>query len=616
MTTSDLLTALDDPDSAVRVHAIRLSDPQIHFEPILEKIVERTRDSDEKSRMQAIYTLGESSDKCAATALGKSAAREGKDRLFASAALSSIIPHQEIVVSHISGAVVDPDYQFLLDGIASTAFATGSSATASKILKAILEKHGERSMEDCLNAYRVFKNAQNRINLSNPEALSLDSAVVKKEVGFFEIIRAIVENPSASPQSRILAMRARALSPIENPTSIADLALKTLTPGNPLDLQRAAVDCAAQILQSEAPYKLLETWSHTSPQIRNKILDTLFSRGNWTKELAKFASQQSDIAKALNASQRNLLIRHRDPEIRELSESIFSGLNDSDRQAAIQAYQPALQIAGDANSGRERFVGLCATCHELNGIGVPVGPDIAALSNKSPSFLLEAIIDPNRAVESKFHQFVATTRSGETAVGILSEESLNSVTLTTIGGENISIPRTEILSMESSAQSLMPDGLESELSHQEMADLIAFLTQSNTHPQIRMNASGELSLLAQFGQISGQSAYYNIKTEAIEWIQPGDMIEWTAYDLEPGYYDTFGNAGLKDPHEGRPFTLHMNERFVTGAVPYSRNMNQFRKRKFGAIKIDEPIAKAVFRLEHSIDRAEFALKELRLIRVE
>ena len=46
------------------------------------------------------------------------------------------------------------------------------------------------------------------------------------------------------------------------------------------------------------------------------------------------------------------------------------------------------------------FQKVCATCHRLGGVGTEVGPDLAALADKSPESLLVAILDPNRAVET------------------------------------------------------------------------------------------------------------------------------------------------------------------------------------------------------------------------
>ena len=51
------------------------------------------------------------------------------------------------------------------------------------------------------------------------------------------------------------------------------------------------------------------------------------------------------------------------------------------------------------------FKKLCASCHRLGKEGVEVGPDLATLTDKSPEALLIAILDPNRAFETKYTEF-------------------------------------------------------------------------------------------------------------------------------------------------------------------------------------------------------------------
>ena len=44
----------------------------------------------------------------------------------------------------------------------------------------------------------------------------------------------------------------------------------------------------------------------------------------------------------------------------------------------------------------------CASCHQLEGEGFAVGPDLTALTDKSTPALIRAILDPNYGVEDRF----------------------------------------------------------------------------------------------------------------------------------------------------------------------------------------------------------------------
>ena len=62
----------------------------------------------------------------------------------------------------------------------------------------------------------------------------------------------------------------------------------------------------------------------------------------------------------------------------------------------IATYRPAIQLAGDREKGRDVFARVCATCHQAEGRGINVGPDLATVASRSPEDLLTHILDPNR----------------------------------------------------------------------------------------------------------------------------------------------------------------------------------------------------------------------------
>ncbi len=110
--------------------------------------------------------------------------------------------------------------------------------------------------------------------------------------------------------------------------------------------------------------------------------------------------------------------------------------------------------------------------------GVEVGPDLAALNDKSPESLLIAILDPNRAFEAKYASFAVATVDGRVLNGLIANESGTAVTLRRQDGKEDALLRSEIQEMSASGQSLMPEGLEKDLKPQDLADLIAYLAAS------------------------------------------------------------------------------------------------------------------------------------------
>src|SRR5439155_26724304 len=101
----------------------------------------------------------------------------------------------------------------------------------------------------------------------------------------------------------------------------------------------------------------------------------------------------------------------------------------------------------------------------------------ATVKDRSAPYLITHILDPNRAVEDRYFFYIAMTQDGRALSGILATESGNSVTLIGLDGAEQVILRSELRSLSSTGRSLMPEGLESAVDEQAMADLVAFLSQ-------------------------------------------------------------------------------------------------------------------------------------------
>ena len=86
------------------------------------------------------------------------------------------------------------------------------------------------------------------------------------------------------------------------------------------------------------------------------------------------------------------------------------------------------------------------------------------------------ILNPNRSIAVKYDLWNVTKKNGESLSGIMSSETSASITLTQLGGQHITIPRADIKMMETSESSAMTVGLEASVSKEQMANLLAFLT--------------------------------------------------------------------------------------------------------------------------------------------
>ena len=111
------------------------------------------------------------------------------------------------------------------------------------------------------------------------------------------------------------------------------------------------------------------------------------------------------------------------------------------------------------------------------GLGVEVGPDLAAVGGKPAAQLIEAIFDPNRAVEQRYAMTVALLADGTTVSGLVVAETPTTVTIRSTGGEDRALRRGDIEELTSLTTSIMPTGLETLMSVDDCADLLAAMRE-------------------------------------------------------------------------------------------------------------------------------------------
>jgi putative heme-binding domain-containing protein len=118
----------------------------------------------------------------------------------------------------------------------------------------------------------------------------------------------------------------------------------------------------------------------------------------------------------------------------------------------------------------------CLNCHCVGGAGGQVGPDLAGIGASAPiDYLIESILEPNKAIKEGYHALVVGTKDGRLFTGIKVRETSDHLTLRDAQDKEIVIPLASI-DEKSIGGSLMPEGLADPLTRQEFLDLIRFLS--------------------------------------------------------------------------------------------------------------------------------------------
>ena len=121
----------------------------------------------------------------------------------------------------------------------------------------------------------------------------------------------------------------------------------------------------------------------------------------------------------------------------------------------------------------------CASCHQIEGRGRAIGPDLTGTWRMKPEQLLESIREPSKEIAPTFVQWHVKMRDGREATGIDQfVDSKSEFTLLDATGKLTKYRFDDALVREPMPVSLMPPGLADALTAQELADLLAYLREA------------------------------------------------------------------------------------------------------------------------------------------
>lgn len=257
----------------------------------------------------------------------------------------------------------------------------------------------------------------------------------------------------------------------ESAAALMELALSE----DDLALKLAALDSLGAANEPKIGPMLLQAFDPQTPQLRRAFLDVMLANEARTKLLLEALETGKLKSTEVDFTRQTRLMKHKNAEISTRAAKLFSTPTNSDRNAILMKYQPALESKGDALRGRAVFEKNCVTCHRVANLGTNVGPDIADTRDKTPAYLLTNILDPNRAVDANFFGYTLVTRQGRVLTGLVKSETASSITIRLPEGKEETVLRGDIEELKSSGLSLMPVGLEKTITVEQMTDLVAYL---------------------------------------------------------------------------------------------------------------------------------------------
>lgn len=475
LTAPLLIAALNDPHPRVRENAIRLAEERQEA-AIIAAAVGLAHDSDPQVCLQLALSCGQWSDSGAGSVLVELARRFHGDPLMKSAIMSSALAHAKVFAEGILQSDSEVQAAFREPLVRQSVGRKDVDMLALLFSRALASPPNQRvgRLDDFLltlqrvgTGFEELAAWDQRQQLA-PLLVQLDKA--------FAVMAEVARDDTNLPAERLAAASLLCRSPEYRSQGI-ELLGDWLDPKVDPEIQHRALDALSSTSSDAVPLALAEVWSELSPDLRSHALEVWISRASWTGNLLERIERGEVSARSFDLSLRARMLQYPDAAIAARASKLFSETEKSPRKQIVEEYRAALELAGDRERGKQVYTRACASCHRRGSDGHEVGPNLATVVNHSTEKLLTNILNPNADIQPGYHAYVCLLDSGEVISGLLAGETANSVTLKQANGQSRTVSRLEIDKLRNLNVSFMPEGLETTLAPQDMADLLQFLQQ-------------------------------------------------------------------------------------------------------------------------------------------
>jgi len=130
---------------------------------------------------------------------------------------------------------------------------------------------------------------------------------------------------------------------------------------------------------------------------------------------------------------------------------------------------------GDPSLGAAVFAKNCAICHQLDGQGGRVGPQLDGIGVRGLDRLLEDVLDPNRNVDQAFRTTTLALTDGRVASGLLLRQDGEVLILADAEGKEVRIPASTVEDRKVAPLSPMPANWADAIEPADFRHLMAYL---------------------------------------------------------------------------------------------------------------------------------------------
>ena len=310
------------------------------------------------------------------------------------------------------------------------------------------------------------------------------------------ILGLLVSNPQA------IAAAKRAVLDTQQPSEVRKDLLRFLAKESPQTAREAMLQVLRQEAQGSKPEKawrnisldlgienyqpedratLEELVPRLPGELQAAIAERMCQREPTASVLLTWIAQGKLRKELLSPNRIRLLATQGSVGAKELISKVFGTVNvegtqEREKVVAMISQQLKGNARGDAQKGWVVYERICGQCHVMHERGIEVGPNITANGRGSFEQLLVSVFNPSLVIGDAYRSVTIRTTDGTVITGLLVARDARKTVVKTQGGKEVTVQTEEIETFQQDKKSLMPEGIESQLSAQELADLFALLS--------------------------------------------------------------------------------------------------------------------------------------------
>lgn len=268
----------------------------------------------------------------------------------------------------------------------------------------------------------------------------------------------------------------------ETDEKLFDFLLSQLAPELPVAQRGTAAEVLSKAKLSKAQLeKLTEQFATAGPLEIDRLLGAFEqTTDEQVGQKLVAALKTAPALTALRADAIKTRLARYSPSVQEAAQPLYAALNVDLGQQRKQLEEMLASLPpGDIVRGQKVFnseKAACKACHAIGYLGGKTGPDLTRIGGiRNERDLLESILFPSASFVRSFEPVLIVTTSGKTVNGLIRGETPDELVLATGPNKEERVARADIEEMKPSSVSIMPAGLEKQLTREQLADLIAFL---------------------------------------------------------------------------------------------------------------------------------------------